>query len=135
MQLLDLHDSLVVLFRMIEDQRLWNSTASDFFSRIVNEYNLQGINGRIQFRTTSERVYPMLYNILDISPFLVATIGVYDVSTGWVRKLSSLSAKGIKRSHLYRRSAQTCYPAEGHFRTTTMIVISINVIKRCMSIS
>lgn len=44
----------------------------------VVQAKLQGIGGLIEFdQASSERTYPTLYNVLDISPFLVATVSVY----------------------------------------------------------
>lgn len=108
--------------------------------------NLQGISATIHFENAFERSYSTLYDVLDVSPFVVATvsrlyaiefdmnvstftisflfhkIGVYDSSSSqWLHDLIPLR-DDVKRPGRYRRQLTQCGGANGVFRVTTMKV-------------
>ncbi|XP_062504664.1 glutamate receptor 4-like [Corticium candelabrum] len=122
LQVLDFHDSLLALFHILENKNKRNLTTPESLRHTVNKHNLRGIGGPIEFDIYSERTFPFIYNILDISPFRTTTVGVYDVTTGWMREMSPVSVESSRKlNRRYRSAAKQCTPANGVFRATTMI--------------
>jgi ABC-type amino acid transport substrate-binding protein len=122
-EVLAFYDSLKVLFHLIKDNKLQMLKHSASVIDVVNEANLIGISGAIRFNLRSSgRSIPTLYNVLDISPFLVANIGVYDTSkSAWLHKLRPVSEQSRSKRDRYRRAVRKCPPAQGTFRVATII--------------
>jgi ABC-type amino acid transport substrate-binding protein len=120
LEVLDFYDALLVLFNLAAKERTFMYYES--LVQYINEANVKGISGRIHFdRVTSKRNYPAIYNVLEISQFLIAKIGVYDTSQSiWLQDLKPLSREHAAKHRRRKRAAKQCKPAIGKFRVTTI---------------
>jgi hypothetical protein len=123
LEVLSFYDSLTVLFALVKDNQWENFKGSGALVHFINKANLNGISRPIRFdHHASERKQPVLYNVLDISPSVVAKIGVYDNSESlWLHEPKPLNGQATKRGRT-KREIRKCAPAVGTFRVTTMIV-------------
>jgi ABC-type amino acid transport substrate-binding protein len=118
LEVLAFFDSLTVLLSI--RQRTFKDSSS--MVHFINEANVKGISGVIRFDNMAfERSPFSIYNVLDISPSLITKIGAYDShETAWLDELRPLHQQHGNKRDRSRRGAQTCRPASGTFRVTTM---------------
>jgi hypothetical protein len=122
LEVVALYDSLTVVLNLLEDNRQRRFMDSEELARFITEANLKGVARAIRFYpSSSERYHPTLYNVVDLSPSSVTTIGVYDNSRAvWLHKLRPLSRQEAEKRGRFKRAAKVCPPPSGPYRVTTM---------------
>jgi hypothetical protein len=122
LKVLAFYDALTVLLHLLNDDKPRIFKDSSELIQFINGANVNGITRAVRFdHMSSERRHPVLYNVVDIGPSLVAKIGVFDNSGSvWLHQLTPLTGQHSTKRGRYKR-ATPCEPAKGHFRITTMI--------------
>ncbi|XP_062504265.1 glutamate receptor ionotropic, kainate 2-like isoform X2 [Corticium candelabrum] len=122
LEVLDFYDSLIVARHLVISQFNNKLLDREFFVDAVNKAQLEGIRGTIRFDYSSTVIYPAIYKVLDISQFLVATIGMYDSSRSeWLQELTLFDAeRSTFKEKRHRRELLRCAPAGRSFRVVTI---------------
>ncbi|XP_062504736.1 uncharacterized protein LOC134181480 isoform X2 [Corticium candelabrum] len=133
-EVLDFYDSVVAASYLAKNESPCNGSRS--LASVLDEASLQGIHGPLRFDVSvHERIHPSLYHVLDISPSLATTIGVYDVnSTHWLHEPKPLdeSPGYLKSRGRHRREARAskCYKAATETQNSIPILRATTIIGR-----